>query len=164
MTEAFQGADFKSKENYRKATAYVKIHNIKTTHPSSVKIRGRTHKILHNDLPHVFFIAVIVVIGAFVAWRFMPKASVPAGGAQPNGSSATLNFMAQTGLTAAQTLTAPPVSNEQTLQALVNDGLSSQYTKMVNALAYYVPNTPANQDIYASVLQKASYAGAAKAV
>lgn len=39
---------FKSKKAYRKFTAFVKMHGIKTTHPKDVVIAGKEHRIKNN--------------------------------------------------------------------------------------------------------------------
>ena len=39
---------YKSKEAYRKSTAYVKMHDIPTTHPEEAIIAGHEHKIEHE--------------------------------------------------------------------------------------------------------------------
>lgn len=36
---------FKNKSDYEKATAYIKMHHIKTRHPKYVYINGRKHKV-----------------------------------------------------------------------------------------------------------------------
>lgn len=43
---------FKSKEAYRKWTAYRHIHGIKAPHLRAVKIRGKKHKVNHKRKPY----------------------------------------------------------------------------------------------------------------
>ena len=36
---------YKSMKAYKKATAYIKIHHLKTRHPSEAIVKGKIHKI-----------------------------------------------------------------------------------------------------------------------
>ena len=121
---AFGGAKFKSKESYRKATAYVKIHKIPTGKPSQVNISGHLHKITHNDLPHVLLIVALGIIAAFAIWKFWPSNKNSATGAQATtgvgsgNAGTTAPITVDVSNTSAQSLAVPVSTESQTGQAV----------------------------------------------